>query len=621
MKKALFLFGIAALVALLAIWGCSKDATISITSLAANPSTVGLDSTATVTAVVDYSGDRTVSYSWSCSAGAISGAGSTVSWTAPDHEGQYTVTLSVSDGDVSDEKSVTIATSGAPTNCDTCGVASVIISPSTSWIHPSDAVAFHATAYDSFGAIVNCVRFHWSTTASYVSIDSLTGIATGISPNSNPATIMATTINTCGNYIIGQGHLTVRSQIPDTIVLSIDTVEVAIGHIAPVIIYVLDEYSDTITISTSNIIVSSNCDSLAVTWEWSGSTLIITGNVYTNCEITLSIIVGEDTVSTTIPIYVLGYGRVTGTVRDANTLEPLVGASVSIETVLNPVSTDTAGYFEFDDVLAGTRQIFTTKVGYTSDPVEVTVIADNTVNRTCLMTPRPTIVSGRIIYECSGVGINNVQVWLVDYPAYKCTTHSVLVGERMMPGNFQLNIPCYVIPGSHVLTADREGRLTFANQAVTITPGASHTLGDLNMSNLQAPEGEFTAVTAGLNYSISGVDAIGWYDVGVLDCPDVDAIVVDAYIENLEACESYGWNRDYFYFYDVITGNQLNIYNVTDNGLYASTLDYANISTVEGHWWRLCPSAGSSNIRLNSTTNDCISSPKALSIPSIRYWK
>lgn len=40
-----------------------------------------------------------LSYTWSADGGTISGSGATVSWTAPDELGTYTVTVEISDGD------------------------------------------------------------------------------------------------------------------------------------------------------------------------------------------------------------------------------------------------------------------------------------------------------------------------------------------------------------------------------------------------------------------------------------------------------------------------------------------------------------------------------------------
>ena len=51
----------------------------------------------------DPDGDE-LSYSWSSDSGSISGEGSTVSWTAPEAPGSYTITVEVTDGRGGEEK-------------------------------------------------------------------------------------------------------------------------------------------------------------------------------------------------------------------------------------------------------------------------------------------------------------------------------------------------------------------------------------------------------------------------------------------------------------------------------------------------------------------------------------
>ena len=57
-----------------------------------------------------------LSYTWSADGGTISGSGATVSWTAPDELGTYTVTVEISDGDniVTDQLSITVAEPNNP---------------------------------------------------------------------------------------------------------------------------------------------------------------------------------------------------------------------------------------------------------------------------------------------------------------------------------------------------------------------------------------------------------------------------------------------------------------------------------------------------------------------------
>ena len=72
-----------------------------ITSLSADPATVGPSGNTTLSCVATDADGDTLTYSWSYSGpsvGTIVGTGSTVGWTVPDVEGTYTVSVSVADG-------------------------------------------------------------------------------------------------------------------------------------------------------------------------------------------------------------------------------------------------------------------------------------------------------------------------------------------------------------------------------------------------------------------------------------------------------------------------------------------------------------------------------------------
>ena len=111
--KILFIVFVA-LVSAFTITGCGKEASISITSLVANPNSIHTGEQSTITATVEYDGDGTVEYSWSCDGGEISGSGAEVTWTAPGSAGVYVINLTVSDGDVSDDASVQVAVDTIP---------------------------------------------------------------------------------------------------------------------------------------------------------------------------------------------------------------------------------------------------------------------------------------------------------------------------------------------------------------------------------------------------------------------------------------------------------------------------------------------------------------------------
>ena len=69
-----------------------------ITSLSSNPISVAPDANASISCFATDSDTDSLSYSWNCSAGTITGTGGDAAWKAPAAEGSYTVGVVVSDG-------------------------------------------------------------------------------------------------------------------------------------------------------------------------------------------------------------------------------------------------------------------------------------------------------------------------------------------------------------------------------------------------------------------------------------------------------------------------------------------------------------------------------------------
>ena len=68
-----------------------------ITSLTANPTVVDIAGTSVITCIAsDKDGDE-LTYTWTASAGDISGKGNTINWTAPDTPGEYHIAVKVTD--------------------------------------------------------------------------------------------------------------------------------------------------------------------------------------------------------------------------------------------------------------------------------------------------------------------------------------------------------------------------------------------------------------------------------------------------------------------------------------------------------------------------------------------
>lgn len=86
--------------ALLISGGCAANELPIISSLVlATEGEIYPGATAQIECTASDPNEDELSYSWSADGGTISGSSATVSWTAPDELGAYTVTVEVSDGD------------------------------------------------------------------------------------------------------------------------------------------------------------------------------------------------------------------------------------------------------------------------------------------------------------------------------------------------------------------------------------------------------------------------------------------------------------------------------------------------------------------------------------------
>jgi len=118
--------------ALVVIAGCGDDfsllpETLEIGNIETSQSSIGVGETTVLEASVSYSGDETVLiYDWSADAGTVGGSGSKATYIAPGTPGIYFITLMVSDGAVSDERSVQIDVGGQ-------GADSLILDFDTHW--------------------------------------------------------------------------------------------------------------------------------------------------------------------------------------------------------------------------------------------------------------------------------------------------------------------------------------------------------------------------------------------------------------------------------------------------------------------------------------------------------
>ncbi len=99
---------------LVVLFGCGEDLpiiteTLEVRNLTPAQSSIGAGETTIVESTVSYTGDETVLlYRWSADAGTIQGSNGKATYIAPENPGTYTISLRVTDGVISDEKTTTI---------------------------------------------------------------------------------------------------------------------------------------------------------------------------------------------------------------------------------------------------------------------------------------------------------------------------------------------------------------------------------------------------------------------------------------------------------------------------------------------------------------------------------
>jgi hypothetical protein len=127
-----------------------------ITSLTPSATVVGPGGSCTITCTAsDPDEGDTITYAWSATGGAISGAGSTATWTAPATEGTYTITVTVSDGKAEPvSKSCDINVVNTPPS-----IAS--LTPSATNVAPEESCTISCVASDPDA---DTLTYAWSAT-------------------------------------------------------------------------------------------------------------------------------------------------------------------------------------------------------------------------------------------------------------------------------------------------------------------------------------------------------------------------------------------------------------------------------------------------------------------------
>jgi hypothetical protein len=138
--------------------GCFNKPPV-ITSLTPGATEVARGGSCTVSCVAtDENTNDTLTYAWSASGGAVSGTGSTITWTAPDSEGSYTVTVTVSDGKESVSDSCNITVVNTPPVITS-------LTPSATDLPPEGSANISCVASDADG---DSLTYSWSATGGTV---------------------------------------------------------------------------------------------------------------------------------------------------------------------------------------------------------------------------------------------------------------------------------------------------------------------------------------------------------------------------------------------------------------------------------------------------------------------
>ena len=136
--------------------GCNKPP--MITSLTPSATEVARGESCTVNCVASDPDADVLTYAWTVTGGAISGTGSTVTWTAPTAEGSYTVTVTISDGEETASESCIIQVVNTPPI-----IAS--LTPSTTEIAPEGSCTIGCVASDADG---DSLTYTWTASGGAV---------------------------------------------------------------------------------------------------------------------------------------------------------------------------------------------------------------------------------------------------------------------------------------------------------------------------------------------------------------------------------------------------------------------------------------------------------------------
>jgi hypothetical protein len=351
------------ILALLIGGGCGGNPPV-ISSLIPSATKVGPGGSCTVTCTASDADGDTLTYTWSTTGGAISGTGSTVSWTAPTTEGTYTITVTVSDdGGKTDTRSCDIQVANTPPV-----IAS--LTPSAATVGAGSSCTVTCTASDADG---DALTYTWTASG---------GTITG---TGNSVTWTAPT--TEGTYTVSVGVSDGKGGTDsESCDIQVANTPPVIASLAPSSSIVLPSGSCTVTCTASD----ADGDALTYTWSTTGGAISGTGSTITwtapATEGTYNISVsvsdgkgGTDSDSCTITVETR-YGSI-------HIQSDPTGASV----FLDDVDTGNVTPCTITDVIVGSHTIRLEYYHYKNQEGTVTVNANETTSINWSLTYAPEL--------------------------------------------------------------------------------------------------------------------------------------------------------------------------------------------------------------------------------------
>jgi hypothetical protein len=243
------------ILALLILGGCGGNPPV-ISSLIPSAATVGPGGSCTITCTAsDLDEGDILTYTWTATAGTITGTGSSVSWTAPVAEGTYTITVTVSDeGGKTDTRSCDIQVANTPPVITS-------LTPSATTVGAGSSCTVTCTASD---AEDDTLTYTWTATAG-----TITGTGDSVTWTA-PATEGTYTVSVTASD--GKGGT--DSESCDIQVANTPPV---IASLAPSSSSVLPSGSCTVTCAASD----AEGDTLTYTWSTTGGAISGTGSTIT----------------------------------------------------------------------------------------------------------------------------------------------------------------------------------------------------------------------------------------------------------------------------------------------------------------------------------------------------